>query len=395
MDYKTLVHRCFRCGYCKFPTNYQDVNCPSYLCYGFETFAPGGRMWTIRFWLQGQLKISKHFQQIIYSCTACANCVKHCAFPGFRDELLNIFLAVKEELVEQGQLPKKVKEVLNSFYLHGNPYGLSAKKRTDWLSMLDPVQQVLAEKPVVANFKSSEHEYLLYMGDVASYDPVAQKMACSVTSLLSKMGISFGIMGTEEISDGNECLSMGERGLFEFLAKKLIEKWQDLNVKKIITLSPHSFHVFVHDYKKLGFEGEIWHFSQLLAQLPEVSLESLPGSKITYHDPCYLGRHNHDYQSVRQVLAQIGGVQVVEMEQNRENSLCCGGGGGNLFTGILDDGPYSVAETRLDQAMKTGAEVLLTACPGCLVMLQNAKQERHKDFKVIDVASFILKGLKE
>ena len=319
MRYADIIHRCFRCGYCKFTSDYYDFNCPSYRKFGFETYAPGGRMWLIQAWLNGEIKNSERFQEILFSCATCANCVEHCVFT-FSDDLVNIFIAAREEMVNKGIIPPPVRDYLKNINTSGNPYKEPANERGKW-----------ADGTSIPAYDG--HEYLFYIGCVGSYDERAKKIARTVGNVLIKAGVSLGILSNRETCDGNEVRSLGEIGLFQFLAEQNITLFKELRVKKIITLDPHAFNTFTQDYPSLGGEFEIYHYTQVLAPLIQSKKLSLKDreAKITFHDPCYLGRHNGEYEAPRKILESIPGVSLIEMDQTRENALCCGGGGGKFL----------------------------------------------------------------
>ena len=226
--YHDMIHRCFRCGYCKFPTDWEDVtNCPAYARYRMESYSAGGRLWLIRAWLNGELKWSEHLANIVYSCVSCINCVEMCPL-SFSDDIVNMIIASKTEMIEIGRVPKPVKEFLENIQLHGNPYGISAKKRADWMDGLE-----------ISPYEG--HDFLYYVGCEGSHDNRAQGAARATARLLLKAGVSFGVLGSREISDGNEVEMLGEYGLLEELAEKNIKQFSDLGVKSIIVLSPHSY----------------------------------------------------------------------------------------------------------------------------------------------------------
>ncbi|RPJ36592.1 MAG: (Fe-S)-binding protein, partial [Deltaproteobacteria bacterium] len=372
----------FRCGYCKFPNNYQDFNCPSYSKFRFETYSPGGRMWLLRAWLNGGLKTSPRLAEILFSCATCGNCVEHCVFPKFKDDILHAFLAAREEMANQGAVPPAVRDYLKALQVHGNPYKLPGPERGKWLNGL-------ALEPY------SGQEYLFHAGCVGSFDERGMKMARSVVGLLKKLGVSFGILGTAENCDGNEARSLGEKGVFQTLVEQNIQAFQRLGVKKVITLSPHAFHAFKNDYPKDALPFEVFHYTQVLAmQAKKVSgLSPQTGLRITYHDPCYLGRHNKEYQAPRRVLQSISGLQLLEMGRVKENAFCCGGGGGNFFTDLLGSGPESPARARVREAAETGASVLAVACPNCAKMLEDAAKAENLEGKIaVREISEILQG---
>ena len=245
--------------------------------------------------------------------------------------------------------------------VNGNPYKQPQDERGNWAKGTDI-------EPY------SDQEYLFYVGDVGSYDEYGKKMAKSVGSLLSESGLSIGILGNEEKSDGNDVKALGEKWLFEQIAKENIDTFTRKGVKKIITLDPHAFNIFRKEYPKLeGGNFEIWHYTQILSMLMKEN--KIPVAehkvKVAYHDPCYLGRHNGVYEAPREVLKRILGLDLVEMRRNRENAFCCGGGGGNFFTDMLGSGEESPNRIRAREAYDTGAEIIVVACPMCFKMLDD------------------------
>ena len=383
MKYADIVHRCFRCGYCKFTSDYTDFNCPAYRKFRFETYAPGGRMWLIRAWLNDEIKTSERFQEIIYSCATCANCVEHCVFT-FSEDLVNIFIAAREELVSEGIIPPPVRDFLKNIHVNGNPYKEPANERGKW-----------AEGAPIETYDGQE--YLFYVGCVGSYDERAKKIAATVGSLLVKAGVSLGILGEKETCDGNEVRTLGESGLFQLLAEQNIESFKKHGIKKIITLDPHSFNAFKNDYPGLGGEFEVYHYTQVLAQLirsGKIDLKEYK-AKVTYHDPCYLGRHNGEYKAPREILKSIPGLELIEMERNGENAFCCGGGGGNFFTDILGGGEDSPNRIRTIEALDTGAGIIAVACPQCAKMLEDGIKAEELDDKltVMDVAEIVMQAV--
>ncbi|RLF16505.1 MAG: (Fe-S)-binding protein [Thermoprotei archaeon] len=377
------IHRCFRCGYCKFTASSPSINCPPYLKYRFESYSSGGRLWLIRAWLSGELSWSQRLAEILYSCSLCRNCVEQCPFK-FREELMDMVVAARREAIERGLAPSKVKEFLENLYKYGNPWGLAREKRGAWAE----------------GVKRYEHgdEYLLHVGCVASYEECAQRMAKSLAKLLEAAKLPFGVLGELEICDGNEAYMMGEEGLFELLAENNIKMFRELGVEKVVALSPHAYNAFKNLYPKLSGSINVIHYTQLLDQLiAEGSLK--PGRlevKVTYHDPCFLGRHNGIYEEPRRVLESIPGLKLVEMERCREDALCCGGGGGNFYIDLLGGGPNSPARVRVREALATGAEVIAVACPVCLIMLEDAlkAEELEGRLEVKDVSEILLESLK-
>lgn len=338
-------------------------------------------MWLLKAWLDEEIKTSPRFSEILYSCAACGNCVEHCVFPKFKADLLNTFIAGRGELVDQGAVPSVVSDFFKAIHLYGNPYKLPEEQRDAWARGLD-----------VPRYE--DNEFLLYIGCPGSFDERGQEMARAVAALLTKLGVSFGILGKEEQCDGNEVNILGESGLFEVLAQNNIEQFKERRVKKVVTLSPHAYHAMKNEYPKFGAQFEVLHYTHLLAQRLET--QGLPTRKgttrITFHDPCYLGRHNGDYYTTRTLLSAVPGIELVEMSRNKGDALCCGGGGGNFFTDILGSGTESSSRVRVREAVETGAEILAVACPKCAKMLDDALKAEGRDDKlqVKDIAEIIL-----
>jgi Fe-S oxidoreductase len=386
IQHADIVHRCFRCGYCKFPADYSDFNCPSYKAFGWDTYSPGGRMWLIRAWLQGDIEATPRFAEILYSCVACDNCKTQCVFPKFKDFLPEIFQEARAELVNEGRVPPGVRDYFKAIAVSGNPYKLPQSGRGNWArgTGLQPY---------------TNQEYLFFAGSVGSYDEVGQKMAKSVGRLLVDAGVSVGILGNEETCDGNDVRSMGEMGLFAQLAEANIEKFRARGVKKIITLDPHALNVFKKDYPALGGKFEILHYTEVLAELikkKKIKLKAWP-EKITYQDSCYLGRHQQIYEAPREVLKAIPKAELVEMRRHGPDAFCCGGGGGNFFTDILGTSENSAGRVRVREALETGAEIVAVACPNCAKMLTDAvmTEGMENKLKVMGIAEIIDKAWKK
>jgi len=369
MEHEEILHRCFRCGFCKLPSDYSDINCPAYLRYRFESFSPGGRMWLLRAWLDNEIEADARLQEVLFSCATCNNCVEHCIFSKFRDQILSAFIAAKEEMIEQGKVPPPVRDYLTTLFEHGNPYKMPQKKRGDWA-------QDLGLKLY------SGQEYLFYVGDVGAFDARGSEIVRSAVSLLDKLGLSFGILGPQEGSDGNDAKALGETELFRHLAEQNIKTFHKLGVQKIVTLSPHGYNALKNDYPELNGRFQVFHYTQLLSSMLSKSdrppsFEATQSRRVTLHDPCYLGRHNQDYESAREVLAALPGIELVEMPRSKSDALCCGGGGGNFFTDLVSSGPETSAKVRVREAAETGAELLVTACPICTLMFEDAVKSQN------------------
>jgi len=283
-------------------------------------------------------------------------------------------------VVNSGLVTPKVARFFQNIEAYGNPYRELRGNRGRW-----------AEGMGIEPYNGQE--FLFYIGCVGSFDEKGQRTAQAVGSLLLKAGVSFGILGPAEECDGNEIRMLGESRIFEMLKDRNTALFQKAGVKKIITLSPHSYNVFRNEYPD---RLEVLHYTQVLRDLIKggrLKPASKQNMKVTYHDPCFLGRHAGEYEAPREILRAIAGVELVEMERNRQNSFCCGGGSGNFYTDSFGGGENSPSRIRVREADKTGAGILAVACPTCAVMLGEAiKDEGIKERLIVkdisEVAEF-------
>ncbi|MBN1663151.1 MAG: (Fe-S)-binding protein [Deltaproteobacteria bacterium] len=379
--YKDLIHRCFRCGYCKFPTDWSDVtNCPAYARFRMESYSNGGRLWLIYAWLTGEIQWSENLSKILYSCTSCKNCVEKCPL-SFNDDIVNMVVAAKSQMVETGKVPPLVRKFLQNVQVQGNPYGIDANKRADWMNGLElqPYQG---------------QDYLYYVGCEGAYDTRAQGAARATARVLQDAGVSFGVLGVDECCDGNEVDMLGEEALLEDLATKNIDQFSKRGVKNIVTLSPHAYNVFKNKYPAFGGHFNVLHYTQVFADLIKTGKLKGPeqqGVRITFHDPCFLGRWNGEYNAPRKVIGAVKGANFTEMERNKKGALCCGGGAGNFFTDFLGGSGESPARIRAREAGDVKADILAVACPNCLTMLDDAVKAEGLDnrIKVMDISELL------
>ncbi|UCG01914.1 MAG: (Fe-S)-binding protein, partial [Candidatus Heimdallarchaeota archaeon] len=247
------------------------------------------------------------------------------------------------------------------------------------------------------NLFSNDNDYLFYVGCAGSYEKQGQRMATTIADFLKAAGISFGILGSNEDCDGNEVLFIGEKGLFRELADRNAKKYRELGVKKIITLSPHGYNAMKNKYGNLG-EIEIYHYTQVFSELiNDKNLEfSSINAKVTYHDPCFLGRYNKIYDAPRELIRWIPGVELVEMERTRDNSFCCGGGSGNFVFDLLGRSTDSPSRIRVREAYETGATQLIVSCPSCYCMLDEAIKTEGLENKLAikDISELVIESIK-
>lgn len=371
-EYRDTIYHCLKCGACRLAYGVFAPICPSGMKYGFDSHYAIGRISLARAVMDGDIPLDADLMRRIYTCTSCGACDVQC-HDAVGVDPLRVIEALKFEAVDKGCVPPEVRDFLKHMQVHGNPYLLPASDRGRW-----------AEGMGIEPY--SGQEYLFYVGDVGSYDERAKKVARSVANLLLKSRIDFGILGEREMSDGNEVNRVGERGLYEYMAKANIELFLKIGVRKIITLSPHAYHAFKNDYPGFGPAFDVKHYSQLLSSLVydgRLALTGMDRHRATFHDPCFLSRHNRESEAPRELLSAIPGLDLVEMERNREDALCCGGGGGNFFTDLLGPGPQSPSRIRVREAVETGSEILVTTCPKCFNMLDDAVKAEGLEERIL------------
>jgi len=326
-------------------------------------------------------------RQELWDCTTCKTCTLRCP----RDiNPMNLIIGLRSILVEEGHIPRTLIDALESVHKHGNPWGKPRNKRTDWI-------KELPDSLKIKDFSQGERAgYLLFVGCAASFDPRIQEIAKALTYNLHRAGIDFGILGNEEQCCGNEIRGMGEIGLFEELMQMNIEKFETYGIKQIITSCPHGFNVLKNEYPQDNFT--VAHGTQLLARCLEEG--KLPFEKeiknvVTYHDPCFLGKQNGIFDEPRALLRAIPGLTLKELDRSRERSLCCEGGGGRMWVEASSDSGPRLAEIRVKDAIELGTEILVTACPLCVLTLEDAvKTSGHEEnIRVMDVMELVALAL--
>jgi Fe-S oxidoreductase len=338
-------------------------------------------MWLIRAWMLGEIEWSESLAKILYSCTACNNCVQSCKF-SFNRDIVNMIVAAREEMVENGLVLPKVAHLFRNIEAYSNPYRELRENRGKW-----------TENTRIQPYTGQE--FLLYVGCVGSFDERGQQAARALGEILLSADIPFGILGSEEECDGNEIHILGENRIFRILMEKNSGLFEKFGIKKVITLSPHSYNAFKNHYSA---KFEVFHYTQVLRQLirhEKLHLSAKHNIKVTYHDPCFLGRHNGEYEAPRDILGAITGVELVEMGRNRENSFCCGGGSANFYIDFFGGGENSPSRIRVREAYETGARILAVACPTCAVMLEEAVKNEGIGEKLIvkDVSEIVKESL--
>jgi Fe-S oxidoreductase len=385
-----IVRRCRNCNYC-------SMVCPLFeSTRGFQVQSPSGILQALSYAIKlGEVDggMQTDLRDIVYACTTCGSCVLKCKSSGPGVPLVDAIEAGRELLVERmvGPMPEQI-EALESLEQEGNPYGEPASTRLNWLREFEKKQK-LTYKSIPAQ----KAEILLYVGCTPSYNERISETAIAVMKLLEAMGADYGILRDEQCC-GCTAKRMGEEGLFEELSNKNFEAFRDSGVQRIITISPHCYNTFVNEYQEDMKEITIQHYTQFFAEaLAQKSL--IPKHKIkntvTYHDPCYLGKKNQVYEPPRQILNSITEKSPVEMARHHDDSLCCGGGGGRMW--FEPEETERLSETRINQALAVGANIIATACPWCHIQLEDAVKTSGNEGKVevIDVAELLAEAVAE
>jgi Fe-S oxidoreductase len=267
-----------------------------------------------------------------------------------------------------------VKDVLESVYKYHNPMGTTQARRMDWAKGLN-----VQTYPTV-----TKADVLLFVCCSNAYDLRNQEAAGNMVKIFNRMGVSFATLGSEEWCCGDHMLRMGEKGLFEELAEHNVSLFRKFDAKKIVTLSPHCYNVFKNDRPYIDAGLNVQHYTQFLAEAidhGEIKFSKSLMKRITYHDPCFLGKRNDVFDAPRQILRAIEGLELVEMKRTKQNSFCCGGGAGRVWTEEATP-EKRPSINRIQEALNTGVDIVTAACPYCITTLEDA-------VKVLDVENKI------
>jgi len=295
----------------------------------------------------------------IWRCTTCGNCPQRCP-RGV--ETIDVGVSFRRIASGAGISPAPIHTVSASLGAEGNPLREGREKRADWAQGLS-----------VKTFTEGM-EVLYFPGCYPSYDSRLKKVAVATANILNRAGVDFGILGSMENCCGESIRKIGDEDLFKRLARENIKTFIENGVKKILVSSPHCYHTFKNEYPEFKVNFDVVHISQFLFELineGKLELTKEYGKKITYHDPCYLGRHNGIYDEPREVLKKVPGLELTEMADSRQDSLCCGGGGGRIWMDTPKGERFS--DLRLEQAIEVGADVLVTSCPYCIINFEDSR----------------------
>ncbi len=329
----------------------------------------------------------------LWLCTTCMNCLRVCPKEV---NMIKIMPAVREVAINQSKfVPPELQKALENTSRYGNPLGENPRKRAEWARDAGVPVNIMAQikRPV---------DILWYVSSYTSYHPRGKDAARAMARVFAALGVDWGILGPEEKDDGDSQRLAGEKGLFEMLAEQNIATFNKYQFNRLVVSGPHEFNAFKNLYPNYGGNFDVLHYTQflrpMLDQLKPLFKKPL-GKKVTFHDPCYLGRHNGEYDAPRDLLRAIPGVELVEMGRCRENGYCCGGGGGGMWTDSFsrDYTKMRLSDRRVQEAVETGADVLAVTCPFEVSRFEDAVKATGNEGKLVvrDIIELVDEAMKE
>ncbi len=320
----------------------------------------------------------------LWACTTCGACMQEC--PVTIEHIDTIVDMRRNLVLMESEFPSELNEVFKNLETNGTPWAFNAQDRANWAEGMNI--KTMAE--------DNNTEYLFWVGCAGSFDARYQKVTKATATLFQKAGIDFRILGTEEKCNGDTARRLGNEYLAQMMMQENIETLNNYKVKKIITGCPHCFNSLKNEYPQFGGNFEVYHHTEILEKLVEDGKikmkESESKEKITYHDSCYLGRYNNIYNSPRNSLNSIAGIELLEMDRNLDKGFCCGAGGGRMFLEETEGTKINLNRTK--EAIDTGAETVASACPFCMTMLSDGVKDFDKtdEVAVKDIAEIILEN---
>ncbi len=331
---------------------------------------------------------------MLWSCTTCGACVEQC--PVDIEHVDHIVDMRRYQVLMEGAFPEEAGVMLRNLEHAGDPWGLGSSMRMEWAQELDFEIRVYEGETI-----PDDVEYLYWVGCAGALDDTAKRTARAVATLLHEAGVEFMVLGEAESCTGDPARRMGHEFLFQMLAMQNVETLNEAGAKRIVVTCAHCYNALANEYPQVGGHYEVIHHTSLLSQLVaqrRLTPVARVDASVTYHDPCYLGRHNRIFAAPREVLAAVPGARVTEMPRNRERSFCCGAGGARMW---MDENLGTrINQTRADEAIATGADLVTAACPFCITMLGDGVAQRQQEgtvaetLAVTDVAELLLRSVR-
>jgi len=321
-------------------------------------------------------------EDILWACTTCRSCIDHC--PVFVEHVDKILDMRRYQVLMESKFPEELTAAFRGLEKNSNPWGLGYDARADWAGEMDV--------PIMSETGEKEIDCLFFVGCIRSYDDRNKKVAVAMTKILNHLGIKFAILGTEEGCCGDPARRVGNEYLYQILAQTNIETFNRYNIKMILTTCPHCYNTLKNEYPQLGFSCEVVHHSVFIQENirnGRLKLNHALAKKLTFHDPCYLGRYSGIYEPPREVLKSIPALNLREMKRSRIDSLCCGAGGGWMWMDEKIGKRMNIQ--RLEDALTVNPEWIATACPFCVTMFDDAIKDKNmeKDLKIWDIAELV------
>ena len=311
----------------------------------------------------------------------------HC--PVYVEHVDKILDVRRYQVMMESQFPEELQTAFRGLETNSNPWGIGYDTRANWIEEM-PV-------PRMADLQGKDVEFLFFVGCIRSYDDRNKKVSLAMAQILNHLGTQFAILGMEEGCCGDPARRVGNEYLYQTLAQANIETFKKYNVKKILTTCPHCYNTLKNEYAQLGFEAEVVHHSEFLQkniQQGRLKMARSLAKKITYHDPCYLGRYSGIFEPPRKVLQSIPALEVLEMARSRNDSFCCGAGGGWMWMDEKIGKRINIQ--RFEHALATDPEGVATACPFCVTMLSDATKDKglEEKVKIWDIAELVAIAIK-
>lgn len=326
-------------------------------------------------------------EEELWACTTCRNCEDQC--PVGNEHVDKIIDLRRYLVMTEGNIPSDATRYFQNIERQSNPWGINRKERIKWREEREDITVKTVKE-------TDEFEYLLWVGSMGSFDKRSQKVVQSFSKIMNLAGIEFAILGNEERNSGDTARRMGNEFLFQQLCEENIANFQKYDAKKIVTIDPHAYNTFKHEYPEFGLEAEVYHHTELIykwIQEGRIKPSKAVSESIAYHDSCYIGRYNNIYDIPRQILKAIPGVNVLEMARNKSDSMCCGAGGGMMWMEETQGKRINVERT--EQALQLNPTMLGSNCPYCLTMLSDGTKAKEVEDTVatMDIVEIVERSL--